>query len=127
MFTIVADYERISGAARLPICAPSTGKRVAIVGSGPAGLSCAGDVIRAGHAVTVFEALHELGGVLVYGIPEFRLPKEIVRGEIENLRTSKEGIFAGDVVTGAVTLIRAMGAGRTAAKAIDEYLCTGTW
>ena len=61
-------------------------RRVAIVGSGPAGLSCAGDLVLKGHAVTVFEALHEIGGVLVYGIPEFRLPKEIVRNEVENLR-----------------------------------------
>ena len=82
----VADYERQIGKVGLPTPAPPTGKRVAIVGSGPAALSCAGDLVLKGHAVTVFEALHEIGGVLVYGIPEFRLPKEIVRNEVENLR-----------------------------------------
>ncbi len=64
----------------------STGSRVAVVGSGPAGLTAAGELARRGHAVTVFEALHEPGGVLVYGIPEFRLPKQIVRGEVDALR-----------------------------------------
>ena len=82
----VADYERESGKLALPQIAPSTGKSVAIVGSGPAGLSAAGDLVQKGHRVHVFEALHELGGVLVYGIPEFRLPKSIVRNEIGNLR-----------------------------------------
>jgi glutamate synthase (NADPH/NADH) small chain len=82
----VADFERHNGRTGLPARAPSTGKRVAIVGSGPAALSCAGDLVLRGHAATVFEALHEIGGVLVYGIPEFRLPKEIVRNEVENLR-----------------------------------------
>jgi glutamate synthase (NADPH/NADH) small chain len=82
----LADYERQSGAISLPVPAPSTGRKVAIVGSGPAGLSCAGDLVLKGHAVTVFEALHEIGGVLVYGIPEFRLPKDIVRNEVNNLR-----------------------------------------
>jgi glutamate synthase (NADPH/NADH) small chain len=82
----VADYERQTGKVGLPESAPPTGKRVAVVGSGPAGLSCGGDLVLKGHAVTVFEALHEIGGVLVYGIPEFRLPKEIVRCEVDNLR-----------------------------------------
>jgi glutamate synthase (NADPH/NADH) small chain len=81
----VADYERQTGKVGLPASAPSTGKKVAIVGSGPAGLSCAGDLVLKGHAVTVFEALHEIGGVLLYGIPEFRLPKDIVRNEVANL------------------------------------------
>jgi glutamate synthase (NADPH/NADH) small chain len=83
----VADYERNSGNIAMPDVKPPTGKSVAIVGSGPAGLSCANDLIQMGHSVTVFEALHELGGVLVYGIPEFRLPKEIVRKEIEGLKS----------------------------------------
>ena len=83
---LVADYERQTGQVGLPERAPSTGKKVAIVGSGPAGLSCAGDLTIKGHQVTVFEALHEIGGVLVYGIPEFRLPKEIVRQEVDNMR-----------------------------------------
>ena len=73
----VADFERASGLLGLPAAAPSTGKSVAIVGSGPAGLSAAGDLVQKGHRVRVFEALHELGGVLIYGIPEFRLPKSI--------------------------------------------------
>jgi glutamate synthase (NADPH/NADH) small chain len=79
----VADYEMKSGQIGIPKLPPPTGKRVAIVGSGPAGLTVAGDLARMGHEVTVFEALHKPGGVLVYGIPEFRLPKEIVRREVE--------------------------------------------
>ncbi len=67
-------------------CAPPTGKRVAVIGSGPASITVAADCARVGHKVTVYEAFHQLGGVLVYGIPEFRLPKEIVRKEIEGLR-----------------------------------------
>ena len=95
----IADFERTSGKLGLPAIAPSTGKSVAIVGSGPAGLSAAGDLIQKGHRVRVFEALHELGGVLVYGIPEFRLPKSIVRGEVDNLR--KMGVeFETNVVVG---------------------------
>jgi glutamate synthase (NADPH/NADH) small chain len=82
----VADYERETVGIRQPGLKPKTGKRVAIVGSGPAGLSCAGDLIQMGHDVTVFEALHELGGVLIYGIPEFRLPKSIVKAEIDSLK-----------------------------------------
>jgi len=81
-----ADYERESGKMSLPEKAPANGKKVAIVGSGPAGLSCAGDLIKWGYDVTVFEALHEIGGVLKYGIPEFRLPNRIVDVEIDNLR-----------------------------------------
>ncbi len=80
-----ADWERNSGQVELPPVASPTGHRVAVVGSGPAGLTVAGDLVRLGHAVTVFEALHRGGGVLVYGIPEFRLPKEIVRQEIQFL------------------------------------------
>ena len=77
---------------------------MAIVGSGPAGLSAAGDLVQKGHRVRVFEALHELGGVLVYGIPEFRLPKAIVKEEVDNLR--RMGVeFETNVVVGkSVTL-----------------------
>jgi len=82
----VADYEREHVGIRTPEIKAKTNKRVAVVGSGPAGLSCAGDLIQQGHDVTVFEALHELGGVLIYGIPEFRLPKEIVKAEIDALK-----------------------------------------
>jgi glutamate synthase (NADPH/NADH) small chain len=95
----IADFERTSGQLGLPAIAPPTGKSVAIVGSGPAGLSAAGDLVQKGHRVHVFEALHELGGVLVYGIPEFRLPKSIVKGEVDNLR--RMGVkFETNVVVG---------------------------
>ncbi|MGA3081293.1 MAG: NADPH-dependent glutamate synthase [Terracidiphilus sp.] len=95
----VADFERTSGQLGLPANAPATGKNVAIVGSGPAGLSAAGDLVQKGHRVRVFEALHELGGVLVYGIPEFRLPKSIVKEEVDNLR--RRGVeFETNVVVG---------------------------
>jgi glutamate synthase (NADPH/NADH) small chain len=100
----VADYERAHGQFGLPDKAPPTGKKVAIVGSGPAGLSAAGDLVRWGHAVTVFEALHEVGGVLLYGIPEFRLPKDIVRHEVNVLR--QMGIdFQTNVVIGKTVTI----------------------
>jgi glutamate synthase (NADPH/NADH) small chain len=79
-----ADYARDHG-EKLPQLPPSTGKKVAVVGAGPAGLTCAGDLALLGHKVTVFEALHAPGGVLIYGIPEFRLPKDIVRYEINFL------------------------------------------
>jgi glutamate synthase (NADPH/NADH) small chain len=95
----VADYERTSGLLGLPSIAPPTGKSVAIVGSGPAGLSAAGNLVQKGHRVRVFEALHELGGVLIYGIPEFRLPKSIVKTEVDNLR--RMGVeFETNVVVG---------------------------
>ena len=78
----VADYERNNNLVKIPKKDPSTGKKVAVIGSGPSGLTVAGDLILKGHEVTVYEALHEAGGVLIYGIPEFRLPKEIVKAEI---------------------------------------------
>ncbi len=80
-----ADWEAAQGEPELPQRKPTTGKRIAVVGAGPAGLTVAGDLIQLGHEVTIFEALHEAGGVLVYGIPEFRLPKFIVAREVENL------------------------------------------
>ena len=82
----VADFEREHTVLTTSEIKSKTGKKVAIIGSGPSGLSCAGDLIQMGHDVTVFEALHELGGVLIYGIPEFRLPKDIVKAEIEALK-----------------------------------------
>jgi len=80
-----ADWEMVQKETDLPGVAPPTGKKVAVVGAGPAGLTVAGDLIVKGHEVTIFEALHKPGGVLVYGIPEFRLPNEIVDYEINNL------------------------------------------
>jgi len=94
-----ADYERESGNISLPEIAPSNGIKVAVVGSGPAGLSFAGDMVKKGYDVYVFEALHEIGGVLKYGIPEFRLPNKIVDVEIQNL--AKMGVhFQTDVIVG---------------------------
>ncbi len=81
----VADWERNRGTIELPKVKKATGKKVAIVGSGPAGLAAAADVRKEGHEVTIFEALPAVGGVMTYGIPEFRLPKSIVRDEIKNL------------------------------------------
>lgn len=107
----VADFEREHVGIRAPELKPKSGKKVAIVGGGPAGLSCAGDLIQMGHDVTVFEALHEIGGVLLYGIPEFRLPKEIVKAEVESLR--KLGVdFQPNSVIGMT-------------DTIDELLSTG--
>ena len=80
-----ADYEREHGTGELPPKQPPTGKKVAVVGSGPSGLTVAGDLITKGHEVTIFEAFHKPGGVLVYGIPEFRLPKAIVAQEVNFL------------------------------------------
>ena len=82
----VADYERENNLQTVPQVAAPTGKKVAIIGSGPAGLTVAADVRRAGHDVTVFEAFHKPGGVMIYGIPEFRLPKSIVASEVEMLK-----------------------------------------
>lgn len=94
-----ADYERQSGQVALPQMATPNGIKVAVVGSGPAGLSFAGDMVKKGYDVFVFEALHEIGGVLKYGIPEFRLPNRIVDVEIENLR--KMGVhFITDCIVG---------------------------
>lgn len=82
----VADWERENGLIKAPEVSAPTGKKVAVVGSGPAGLTVAADVRRAGHEVTIFEAFHKTGGVMVYGIPEFRLPKAIVAKEVETLK-----------------------------------------
>ncbi len=95
----VADYERESGNIVLPELAEPNGMKIAVVGSGPAGLSFAGDMVKYGYDVTVFEALHEIGGVLKYGIPEFRLPNKIVDVEINNLE--KMGVkFVKDCIIG---------------------------
>ena len=100
-----ADYHRNSGDLRMPEIAAKTGKRVAVVGAGPAGLTVAGDLIKLGHEVTVFEALQDAGGVLSYGIPEFRLPKVIVQAEVNYLK--KLGVkFVMDYVVGRNSTIR---------------------
>ena len=94
-----ADYERESGNISVPEVAAPNGKKIAVIGSGPSGLSFAGDMAKFGYDVTVFEALHEIGGVLKYGIPEFRLPNKIVDVEIENLQ--KMGVkFVKDCIVG---------------------------
>jgi glutamate synthase (NADPH/NADH) small chain len=100
----IADWEAASGELGLPPRGPATGKKVACVGSGPASLTAAADLVQKGHDVTVFEALHEIGGVLVYGIPEFRLPKQIVRREVDNMK--QMGVrFETNVVVGRTVTI----------------------
>ena len=100
-----ADYERESGQVALPHIEPSNGIKVAVVGSGPSGLSFAGDMVKKGFEVYVFEALHEIGGVLKYGIPEFRLPNSIVDVEIDNLR--KAGVhFQTDTIIGKTISVK---------------------
>ncbi|MDA8169778.1 MAG: NADPH-dependent glutamate synthase [Nitrospiraceae bacterium] len=106
-----ADWERENGKGGTPPLPPPTGKKVAVVGSGPAGLTCAYDLAKQGHKVFIFEALHAPGGVLFYGIPEFRLPKDIVRREIESLR--KMGV---EIVTNAV-----IGKLITVDELLDDY------
>lgn len=99
-----ADYEREHGNGELPVMAPGNGIKVAVIGSGPAGLSFAGDMVKRGFEVYVFEALHEIGGVLKYGIPEFRLPNKIVDSEIDTLR--REGVhFQTDTIVGKTITI----------------------
>jgi glutamate synthase (NADPH/NADH) small chain len=99
-----ADQERAHGSGALPPVAESTGKKVAVVGSGPSGLTVAGDLIAKGHAVTVLEAFHKSGGVLVYGIPEFRLPKEIVAQEVNFLERLGVKVECNAVVGRTVSL-----------------------
>ena len=100
-----ADFERDSGKTALPEVAEKNGKKIAVVGSGPSGLSFAGDMAKLGYDVTVFEALHEIGGVLKYGIPEFRLPNKIVDFEIQNLE--KIGVkFIKDCIIGKTVTVK---------------------
>jgi glutamate synthase (NADPH) small chain len=107
----VADWERRQGSRPSLALAPPTGRRVAVVGAGPAGLTCAADLAVLGHHVTVFEALHVAGGVLMYGIPEFRLPKDIVDGEVKYIKSL--GVeFKMDWVIGNI-------------KSVDELLAAG--
>lgn len=115
----VADYERMAGKIKMPDRPKSTGKKIAVVGSGPAGLTVAADLILQGHEVTLFEALHELGGVLIYGIPEFRLPKEILKIEVNFLE--KLGVkFVKNFVIG-----KALAVDELLAKYDSVFLGTG--
>ncbi len=99
-----ADWERTNGTGELPPKAEPTGKKIAVVGSGPSGLTVAGDLIVKGHSVTVFEAFHKAGGVLVYGIPEFRLPKDIVAQEVNFLERLGVEVECNAVVGRTVSL-----------------------
>ncbi|MGB4414935.1 MAG: NADPH-dependent glutamate synthase [Paludibacter sp.] len=99
-----ADFERESGNISIPEVAPPKGIKIAVVGSGPAGLSFAGDMAKMGYDVTVFEALHEIGGVLKYGIPEFRLPNAIVDVEIENLRSMGVQFITNCIIGKTITI-----------------------
>lgn len=99
-----ADYERESGKASLPVCKPQNGIKVAVVGSGPSGLSFAGDMVKRGYDVHVFEALHEIGGVLKYGIPEFRLPNRIVEAEIDSLRALGVHFYTDTIIGKTITV-----------------------
>jgi glutamate synthase (NADPH/NADH) small chain len=100
----IADYEREKG-KKPPKKPATTGKKIAVVGSGPAGLTCAGDLARMGHTVTVFEALHDPGGVLMYGIPEFRLPKAIVKSEVDYVKSLGVAVNY-DVVVGKTITVQ---------------------
>ncbi|MFQ6083547.1 MAG: NADPH-dependent glutamate synthase [Candidatus Aminicenantia bacterium] len=100
----VADYERENGKVSIPEIPPPTGKKVAVIGAGPAGLTVAGELAKKGHQITIFEALHKAGGVLVYGIPEFRLPKHILEAEINYLKNMGVEIVT-DIVVGMTATI----------------------
>lgn len=99
-----ADHARKNGSGEVPEVAEKTGKKVAVVGSGPSGLTVAGDLLLKGHDVTIFEAFHKPGGVLIYGIPEFRLPKEIVASEVATLEEMGAEIECNTVVGASVTI-----------------------
>jgi glutamate synthase (NADPH/NADH) small chain len=107
----LADWEAAQGAAEIPAIPARTGRSVAIVGGGPAGLTVAGDLVKLGHRVTIFEALHRMGGVLIYGIPEFRLPKVIVQREVDYLK-----LLGVEMVTDFV-----VGRTRTVDSLLEEY------
>ena len=102
----LADWEAAQGKIEVPLMAAKTGKKVAIVGAGPAGVTVANDLIILGHDVTIFEALHECGGVLIYGIPEFRLPKAVVNREVEYVKSLGVKIYTDFVVGKTKTVDR---------------------
>ena len=103
----LADWEAASGATETPAIASPTGKKIAIVGSGPAGITVANDLALLGHEVTIFEALHDAGGVLTYGIPEFRLPKATVQREVEYVKSLGVKLFT-DYIVGKTKTIDAL-------------------
>jgi glutamate synthase (NADPH/NADH) small chain len=109
-----ADAEIAAGTTQVPTLPPPTGKKVAVVGSGPAGLCVAGELARLGHAVTLYEALHATGGVLSYGIPEFRLPKAIVKREVDYVASLGVDIRTSDVVGRMVTIPELLAGGTDA-------------
>ncbi len=100
----VADFERDKGDIQIPEKTKPTGRRVAIIGSGPGGLTCAADLIKSGHQVTLFEALHKPGGVLIYGIPEFRLPKAIVEKEVGYIKNLGVNVVTNAVIGNLYTI-----------------------
>ena len=106
----VADYHN-AHSDNIPECQPQNGHKVAVVGSGPSGLTCAGDLAKLGYSVSVFEALHTAGGVLVYGIPEFRLPKSIVKKEVDNLRKMGVEIMTNVIIGKTLTVDELFGMG----------------
>ena len=106
----VSDYERLRG-VDAPKTGPSTGGRIAIVGSGPAGLTTAAELVKLGHEVDVFESLHEAGGVLMYGIPQFRLPKEIVRAEVDYVSRLGAKIHLDSTIGRLATVSELLGGG----------------
>lgn len=107
----LADWEAEQGEISIPDVSAATGKKVAVIGGGPAGLTVAGDLIKLGHQVTIYEALHEMGGVLIYGIPEFRLPKAIVKREVDYLKNLGVRLITNFVV----------GKTRTVDSLLEEY------
>ncbi|RLC68621.1 MAG: glutamate synthase (NADPH), homotetrameric [Chloroflexi bacterium] len=107
----VADWELSQGQMEKPQLAKATGKRIAVVGSGPAGLTVAADLAKLGHEVTIFEALHVAGGVLMYGIPEFRMPKHIVQAEVDYVRSLGVDIRLDSVVGKIMTVDEILGSG----------------
>ena len=100
----MADYHMAKEEKPAVAVPESNGHKVAVIGSGPAGLTCAGDLRKMGYDVTIFEAFHKAGGVLVYGIPQFRLPKEIVAAEIENLKAMGVNIINNVIIGKSLTV-----------------------
>ncbi len=105
----VADYERENGLVELPSCQPANGRKVAVIGSGPSGLTVAGDLVLLGYEVTIFEAFHRPGGVLMYGIPEFRLPKSIVQEEVDYLKRLGVKLELNQIAGQSVTIDELLG------------------